>query len=149
MFRSVSYALMLAAIAAHVVPAADTQPIQRSARITVDLRQPCAPVSESRVERLNSLFSQAGYDRASNEVVIKTTNYHAQPVVAEIELAGAERVAATGRHLLIKSTSPSDQNTLDQPLRIVPAEKPLESCSRKFTVTLPPYSVNLLRVPAE
>jgi alpha-L-arabinofuranosidase len=82
-------------------------------------------------------------------VVIKTTNYHAQPVVAEIELAGAERVAATGRHLLIESASPSDQNTLDQPLRIIPAEKPLEGCSRKFAVTLPPYSVNLLRVPAE
>jgi alpha-L-arabinofuranosidase len=106
-------------------------------------------VSESRVERLNSLFSQAGYDRTRNEVVIKTTNYHAQPVVAEIELAGAERIAATGRHLLIESASPSDQNTLDQPLRIVPVEKPLEGCSRKFAVTLPPYSVNLLRVPAE
>jgi alpha-N-arabinofuranosidase len=106
-------------------------------------------VSESRVERLNSLFSQAGYDRARSEVVIKTTNYHAQPVVAEIELAGAERVAATGRHFVIESASPSDQNTLDQPVRIVPAEKRLENCGRKFTVTLPPYSVNVLRVPAE
>lgn len=106
-------------------------------------------VADSRVERLNSLFSQAGYDHQDKEVVVKVTNYHGQPVEANIELAGAKRVGKTGRHLLIRSDSPSDQNTLDNPRRIVPSEKPLEGCSKKSSVVLPPYSVNLLRVPAE
>jgi hypothetical protein len=44
MFRSATYALILAAIAVPVVSATDTQPIQRSARITVDLQQPGEPV---------------------------------------------------------------------------------------------------------
>ena len=77
------------------------------------------------------------------------SDYHSQPVETNIELAGAKRVGKTGHHLLIRSNSPSDQNTLDNPRRIVPSEKPLEGCSKMFSVVLPPYSVNLLRVPAE
>jgi alpha-L-arabinofuranosidase len=106
-------------------------------------------VSETRVERLNSLFSQAGYDRQNREVIIKVTNFHGQPVDATIELEGTRTVERIGRHLLIRSASPGDQNTLDAPRRIVPAEQVLEDCSRTFPVTLPPYSVNLLRIPAE
>ena len=35
-------------------------------------------VSGTRVERLNSLFSQAGYDLQNREVIIKVTNFHAR-----------------------------------------------------------------------
>jgi alpha-L-arabinofuranosidase len=106
-------------------------------------------VSETRVERLNSLFSQAGYDRQNKEVVLKVTNHHGQAVPAAIELAGARTIKPIGQHLLIRSASPGDQNTLDAPRRIVPSEQVLEGCSKTFPVTLPPYSVNLLRIPAE
>jgi len=105
--------------------------------------------ADSRVERLNSLFSQAGYDRQHREVVIKVTNYHGQPVETRIELAGVKRVGKTGRHLLIRADAPSDHNTLEKPRRIVPSEAPVDGCTREFRVVLPPYSINLLRVPAE
>jgi len=106
-------------------------------------------VSGTRVERLNSLFSQAGYDRQNREDIIKVTNFHGQAVDATMELAGTSTVDRIGRHLLIRSASSGDQNTLDAPRRIVPTEHVLGGCSRTSPVTLPPYSVNLLRIPAE
>jgi hypothetical protein len=36
----------------------------------------------------------------------------------------------------------------DSPRRIVPQEMPLNDCGDKFTVTLDPYSVNVLRISA-
>jgi len=37
---------------------------------------------------------------------------------------------------------------LDNPRRIVPQESPLPGCAKSFPVTLLPYSVNVLRIPA-
>jgi alpha-L-arabinofuranosidase len=57
-------------------------------------------------------------------------------------------VAATGRHIVIRSDQPTDENTLENPRRIVPQDQPLPNCGRSFTVTLPPASVNVLCIPA-
>ena len=105
-------------------------------------------VSDAQVEYLPSFFATAGYDHRNKTVVIKATNYHATPVRAEIQLKGASSVGSTGRHIVIRSDQPRDQNTLDNPRRIVPREQPLPHCGKRFSVTLPPHSVNILRTPA-
>ena len=103
-------------------------------------------VSRASARHLTSLFTLAGYDRDDKSVVIKASNYYATPVQAEIQLKGAKRISKTGRHIVISSSDLQDQNTLDSPRRIVPQEKPLNDCGDNFTVTLPPYSVNVLRI---
>jgi len=105
-------------------------------------------VSTASARYLTSFFTAAGYDRDDKAVVIKTTNYHATPVQADIRLNGAKRVSKTGRHIVINSADLYDQNTLDNPRKIVPQDKPLNNCGDNFTVTLAPYSVNVLRIPA-
>ena len=96
---------------------------------------------------LPSFFATAGYDRRNKAVVVKATNYHASPVRADIQLKGTNSVGSTGKHIVIRSDHPHDQNTLDNPRRIVPREQPLTNCAKRFSVTLPPYSVNVLRAP--
>ena len=106
-------------------------------------------VSRARAEYLPSFFATAGYNRADKTVVLKATNYRSEPVRAEIQLDGAAEIGKNGQHIVIRSEGQYDENTLDNPRRIVPQEEPLPGCSERFSVLLPPYSVNLLRIPAE
>jgi alpha-L-arabinofuranosidase len=69
-------------------------------------------------------------------------------VRAEIQLEGAGKIGDSGRHIVISSPGQYDENSLDNPRRIVPREQPLPGCAKAFSVTLPPYSVNVLRIPA-
>ncbi|MBW8014992.1 MAG: hypothetical protein FVQ82_02320 [Planctomycetes bacterium] len=106
-------------------------------------------VSDAGGDYLPSFFTSAGYGRQgkSQYVVLKATNYYPHAVTANVKLDGAKWISKTGRHIVIKSEKLTDQNTLDNPYKIVPVEKPLINCSKDFTVTLEPYSVNILRVP--
>jgi len=106
-------------------------------------------VSDAKAEYLPAFFATAGYDAKGRAVVLKATNYHAKSVRAEIHLDGAAKVGAAGRHIVIRSEDPYAENSLDNPRRIVPEEQPLPGCARMFSVTLPPCSVNVLRIPAE
>jgi alpha-L-arabinofuranosidase len=106
------------------------------------------PVSRMEADALSAFFATAGYDRKNKEVVLKATNYEKTPVQAEIQLDGAAKVGKGGRHLVIRSDKPEDENSLDNPLRIGPRELPLNGCGRSFSVELPPGSVNVLRIPA-
>ena len=106
-------------------------------------------VSHLEADVLPSFFATAGYDRKGKTVVVRATNYEKRPVRAEIQLDGAVNVGATGQHIVIRSDNPDDENSLDSPLRIVPHEQPLPNCGKRFTITLAPNSVNVLRIPAE
>jgi alpha-L-arabinofuranosidase len=105
-------------------------------------------VSDARAEYLPGFFVNAGYDSKEKTVVLKATNYNAHPLQAEVQLDGAAEVGATGRHIVISSKNPNDENTLENQRRIVPQETPLAGCAQRFVVALPPFSVNVLRVPA-
>ncbi len=115
------------------------------AEITLDGKT----VSDARMEFLPSFFATSGYHRKDKTVIVRATNYGKKPMRAEIQLDGAVRVGATGRHIVIRSENPTDENTLESPRSIVPAEQPLPGCANRFSVTLPPCSVNVLSIPAE
>ncbi|MCF7730615.1 MAG: hypothetical protein K9N23_02965 [Akkermansiaceae bacterium] len=105
----------------------------------------------SRVEANSqpAFFATAGYRKADGTVVVKATNYNATPLVARIRLDGATQVSAAGQHIVIRADNPEAENSLTQPDLIVPQVLPLTGCSKDFQVTLPPYSVNVLRIPAK
>lgn len=105
-------------------------------------------VSSGSVVHLPSFFANAGYDRKKKTVILKATNYYNHPLQAQVQLDGARKIGSRGQHIAIFSENQYDENTLDEPHRIVPKELPLSGCGPQFTVTLPPYSVNVLRIPA-
>ena len=94
------------------------------------------------------LLRHRGLRARRKTIVVKATNYQKEPVRAEVSLQGVNRVGARGKHIVISSGKPSDENTLESPRSIVPREQPLTNCASRFSVTLAPYSVNLLRIPA-
>jgi hypothetical protein len=69
--------------------------------------------------------------------------------LTEIKLDGVATVAATGQHIVIRADKADAENSLDQPDLITPKVLPLTHSSKCFQVTLPPYSVNVLRIQAK
>jgi alpha-L-arabinofuranosidase len=106
-------------------------------------------VSDAKAEYLPAFFATGGYDRKDKAVLVKATNFHTQRVRADIQLDDATTIGQAGRHVVIRSAGPYEENSLDNPRRLVPQESPLPACAKRFSVTLPPYSVNVLRIPAE
>lgn len=105
-------------------------------------------VGDAQIQSLPSFFATAGYDRKGKQVVLKANNYNQQPMQATIQLDGAAGVDGPGQHFVIRADSHTDENSLESPQRIVPSEQALSNVSAKMVVTLPPLSVNLLRIPA-
>ena len=106
-------------------------------------------VAESSLIYSPSLFATAGCRKKDGTIIVKATNYGAEPLRADIRLAGATQVAATGQHIVIRADKPEAENTLDQPDLITPNVLPLNGCSTNFSVILPPKSVNVLCIPAK
>jgi len=105
-------------------------------------------VGESHVIHPPTLFANAGYEEKSKTVILKATNYQKKPLTTEVTLDGVANVAPTGRHLFMTSAEPYAENSFENPHLIVPQEAELKGCAPRFTVTLPPNSVNILRIPA-
>ena len=94
-----------------------------------------------------AVYSVAGYDKTNNSVVVKTVNYNAEPVTVQINLIGAQKVEREGTQIVIRSEKLTDENSLKNPDLIAPAKSVLNNCAETFPVTLPPYSINILRIP--
>lgn len=93
-------------------------------------------------------FFVAGYDEARGEAVVKVVNADTKPYKMHLAVDGAERVAAKGRVITLKAACAEDENTLDEPQKIVPVEKAYGKFGRKFAYTFEPLSVTVLRIPA-
>jgi alpha-L-arabinofuranosidase len=106
-------------------------------------------VSDARMEYLPAFFATSGYDPKARTVVVRAVNYGKSPLQTDLQLEGAETVGTTGEHLVLHGIKPEEENSLADPLRITPQKLPLANCAARFPVTLPPYSVNVLRIPAQ
>ncbi|MEI7900502.1 MAG: alpha-L-arabinofuranosidase C-terminal domain-containing protein [bacterium] len=105
-------------------------------------------VSRVEADALPAFFATAGYQQKDKTVVVKATNYNKKPMRVDVRIDGAKSVGAKGRHIVMRSEKPDDENTLDNPLRIVPQDQPLPGCGQRFTVMLAPSSINVLCIPA-
>ena len=87
-----------------------------------------------------------GYDEQAGEAVIKVVNADTVPYKTRLVLDGAAKVNASGKVITLKADKATDENTLDEPEKIVPVEKAYSKFARKFSYTFEPLSVTVLRV---
>ncbi|HEY2883383.1 MAG TPA: alpha-L-arabinofuranosidase C-terminal domain-containing protein [Pirellulales bacterium] len=108
-------------------------------------------ISTARVSTMPSVFSNAGYDKQSKTVIVKATNYNATPMPAKIVIDGAASISGEGKLITVQGDNPQMDNSMQSPMRIVPKESTISISSggEGVTVQLPPYSANVIRIPAE
>lgn len=103
---------------------------------------------EARIEQSRQ-YVVSGYDETTGEEVIKFVNATEKPFTARIELAGAESVGRTGKAIVLTSGDPSDENSLDNPEKVVPKERVYKGFSDRFTYTFDPWSFTVLRIKVQ
>jgi len=107
-------------------------------RVVHDLKNPLVTTRR--------LFASASRDTKSNEAIVKVVNAAAEPTETEVHLTGINRVAGEAQVIVLTSADPSDENTLDEPMKVSPKSQTLKLAGPKFTHTFPGNSLTVIRV---
>jgi alpha-N-arabinofuranosidase len=90
-------------------------------------------------------FYSVTRDSKNSEVYIKLVNAGSASQPIDIKLDGAT-VAPIANVVTLSAKSEAATNSIDHPKNIIPVESRFERASGNFTYTLPPYSIQVLRV---
>lgn len=82
----------------------------------------------------------------SGDVILKAINTGADPVSATLNVRGVFAVTPNATITVLNSGSLSDNNSLDQPTKVVPLERRLDNAAAQFRHGFPPYSLTVLRL---
>ena len=92
------------------------------------------------------LFVVAGRDAKTGEVILKAINTGAESIQATLNLRGSNSAFAGGHLVVLKASNLSDNNSLDEPTKVAPAESLIKAASTRLTHEFPPYSLTVLRL---
>jgi alpha-L-arabinofuranosidase len=92
------------------------------------------------------LLANAGRDDARGELVVKVINPTPEATRATLKIDGVNRIGAQAEAITLSSSSPSDNNSMESPTKVVPASGRVDNAATEFTHDFPPYSFTLLRL---
>lgn len=92
-------------------------------------------------------FCQTGYDTQTGELIIKVVNGTEQAYTRSFEIEGANRIEAEGKVITL-SGNPLDENTFEQPTKLIPVETAYNGFADKFTYEFAPMSYTIMRIKA-
>jgi alpha-N-arabinofuranosidase len=93
----------------------------------------------------NGLYTSASLDRKKGEVIFKAVNATSNARTLRLDLKGTASVQGDGRLTVLASQDLKAENSLDQPTRVAPTDKPLPASGSGFDLTLEPQSFTVLR----
>jgi alpha-L-arabinofuranosidase len=95
------------------------------------------------------LHASATRDQASGEVILKVVNASAEAQPAEIKLNGVTKTTSPAQALVLTSEKATDENTLQNPMKVVPIAQKLPVTGTTLSHTFPGNSLTVIRVKAE
>lgn len=103
-------------------------------------------VHDATVPRQQKFYAVTGRDEKSGDLVVKAINLGNEAVMGKLDLNGVGNIAATGHATVLQSASLSDNNSLEQPQRVVPLERVINGVGSDFTHEFPARSLTVLRL---
>lgn len=82
-------------------------------------------------------------------MIVKFINSADEPQAIDFTLDGVSSVTPEGRAITLKADDLGDENSMDNPTRIVPVEEAFSGFGQTFSYTFPKYSFTILRIKAE
>ncbi|GAA4305317.1 alpha-L-arabinofuranosidase C-terminal domain-containing protein [Aestuariibaculum suncheonense] len=92
----------------------------------------------------NELYASAVTDSGTNEVIVKVVNTSNQSQEVAINLKG-EKVYKKGELIVLKSENLEDENSFENPDKIVPVTAEIQNKSGRIQLDLQPYSVSVIK----
>ena len=94
-------------------------------------------------------FAEAGRDEGSGDILLKAINTSAQPVTTALNVAGMKKLASRAEITVLKSDRLDDNNSMEDPKKIVPVTSEAAIAGPNFTYEFPAYSFTLMRIKAK
>jgi alpha-L-arabinofuranosidase/enterochelin esterase-like enzyme len=104
-------------------------------------------VHDVKVVSRKSLHASATRDDRAGEVILKVVNISGAAEETDVILEGVPRIAGKARVTVLTSEEPTDENSLEQPARVVPVTRPVDLAGAQFRHSFPANSLTVLRVP--
>ncbi|KAB2639937.1 MAG: hypothetical protein DVB25_04755 [Verrucomicrobia bacterium] len=93
-----------------------------------------------------ALYALGGKDETTGQIIIKALNPGATAMETVFKINGAEKLKPKARVVTLAGEKPGDENTLDEPNKVVPVESTFDGVAPQFQYTLKPYSLTVLRI---
>ena len=93
----------------------------------------------------NELYATAAKDINKKELILKLVNTSGKAQDLEVNLSG-KGVESKGKMIVLANQNLEEYNTLAEPTKIIPSEKDYKSSGKKAAVTLPAYSLVILKL---
>ncbi len=103
-------------------------------------------LQERTLPRVDTVLAIAGRDERAGEIVLKVVNSSDTAADVKVNVAGVNTLAPQGTVTVLTSGAPTDENTFEEPRKIVPKTSAIAVPSPPFTHTFPPYSLSIIRV---
>jgi alpha-L-arabinofuranosidase len=97
---------------------------------------------------IDALFVSATRDTRKNILYLKIVNAQGVAQAAAISLPGAAKISRDGMVWTLKAATPTETNTISDPVKIVPIETRIKGVGKTFEQTLPPYSIVVVQITA-
>lgn len=102
-------------------------------------------ILEQEVHPLNKIHAVSGYDKESGETIVKFVNGTSEPYTTNIALNCAE-VASKGSIITLSTDIPNDENSYENPNKIVPVTSEYKHFGKEFQYTFAPNSFTIMRI---
>ena len=96
--------------------------------------------------RTKALYAVASRAKNQQGAIIKVVNASPEPQDTRITLNGAT-LSGAGTAIVLSSDGPEDENSLEQPSKVIPVTKRLNCSGTNFSHNFPGNSVTVLRLP--
>lgn len=103
-------------------------------------------VQERALARIDRILAISGRDDKTGDIVIKVVNSGADPQTMALQINGVRKFGNRASVTLLTSDNPLDENTFEQPTRIVPQTTALKFAGPSLAHTFPPHSLSIIRV---
>lgn len=102
-------------------------------------------VQQGQRQPQTALYAVAGRDEKNGEVILDVVNPTAEARTTTINLRGVDLVATTAKASVL-SGAPRDENSIQEPTKVVPREETINGIKANFTHTFPAHSLTILRL---
>jgi len=93
-------------------------------------------------------FYSVTRDAAKGVIYVKLVNASAEPQPLDLRLAGAERIANVAVLVALKAKTKEATNTITNPENIAPVTATIRGVGPTLRRTVPPYSIQVLKISA-
>lgn len=91
------------------------------------------------------LFSIAGKDNKTGDLIVKVVNASDKPYKAALEINGAQ-LNGSGELITLTGDAPTSENSLSEPTKYIPKQTSLQGISSSTEMDFKPYSISILRL---